>query len=154
MRLTERVAHALPKAMILATDGLADAAYGDPSLGGLPSNLDNRVTVISPVLPGGGYPPSGRRFLAEYARRFGPPPPSAIFGYQAMTVLLSAVDRATDHGHRAAERANVREEVFSGRLIHGALGTFRIDRQGDTSFGRFGVYVFRAGRLVPWPGPA
>ncbi|HLY50353.1 MAG TPA: branched-chain amino acid ABC transporter substrate-binding protein [Solirubrobacteraceae bacterium] len=152
VRLTEQVVRAVPKAMILATDGLADSAFGSPSDGGLPSSLDNRVLVISPVLPQTAYPPAGRAFLSEYARRFGPPPPSAIFGYQAMTLLLGAIDAATDHGRRDAERADVREEVFSGQLVHGAVGTFRIDRWGDTSLRGYGIYAFSAGHLVRWPG--
>jgi ABC-type branched-subunit amino acid transport system substrate-binding protein len=138
--------------MILVTDGLADRAYGDPRSGGLPSDLDGRVIVISPVLPDAAYPPAGRAFLAEYARRFGPPPPSAIFGYQAMNLLLGAIGEATDHGRRDAERATVREAVFSGRLVDGAVGRFRIDRSGDTSLRGYGIYAFSGGHLVRWPG--
>lgn len=148
VRLTQELARALPSERLFATDGLADAAYLSPNLGGLPANLDAHVTVVSPTLPASDYPASGRRFLAEYAARYGAPAPPAIFGYQAMSLLLSAIVRATDHGHRPADRLSVRAELLSNRRIHGAVGTFRIDRAGDTSLRSFAIYRLRAGRLV------
>jgi branched-chain amino acid transport system substrate-binding protein len=148
VRMTQELARELPRAMIFVTDGLADAAYLDPDLGGLPENLDPRVTVVSPTFPASAYPAPGRRFLAAYAARYGPPAPPAIFGYQAMSLLLSAIARATDNGRHPADRLGVRDELFSDRRIHGAVGTFHIDRAGDTTLRRFAIYRVVGGRLV------
>lgn len=147
-RLTEQVARALPRATIFATGGLADGAFVDPGLGGLPAKLDSRLIVVSSMLPADGYPRSGQAFLAGYARRFGAPPPSAIFGFQAMSLMLGAITRATDGGRRPPERSRVRAELFSGRLIQGALGAFRIDSHGDISIRSFAIYRVSGGRLV------
>jgi hypothetical protein len=69
-----------------------------------------------------------------------------------MSLLLSAIARATDRGRSPAERIDVRSEIFSHRLNPGALGRFRIDGDGDTSLTRYEVYTLSSGRLVPWPG--
>ncbi len=41
-------------------------------------------------------PPGARAFYAAYTRRFGLPQPAAIYGYEAMSLMLSAISRATD----------------------------------------------------------
>jgi branched-chain amino acid transport system substrate-binding protein len=148
VRLTQQVARALPRATIFATGGLADGAFLDPRLGGLPAKLDSRLIVVSPMLPPGSYPRVGRAFLAGYARRFGAPPPPAIFGFQSMKLMLDAIGRATDDGHKLPERSKVRAELFSGRLIQGVLGAFRIDAHGDISLRSFGIYRVSGGRLT------
>jgi branched-chain amino acid transport system substrate-binding protein len=148
VRLTQQLAHALPKATIFVTAGLADAAYLDPNLGGLPTSLDSRVIVVSPALPASQYPPAGRAFLARYAQTYASGEPAAIFGYQAMDLLLSAIRGATDGGHGPAERSKVLGELFSGRSIKGAIGTFHIDKAGDASLHRFAIYRVAGGRLV------
>ena len=102
------------------------------------------------MLGASDYPPAGRRFLREYTRRYGPPPPDAIFGYAAMGLLLDAVTRATANGDREATRSRVLHEIFATRDLASVLGTYGIDRSGDTTLDRFGVYHVAAGRLVFW----
>ena len=148
VRVTQQVAHALPRATLFATSGLADAAYLSPDLGGLPTSLDSRVIAVSPVLPTREYPPVGRRFLAAYARRYATIEPSAIFGYQAMAMLLSAIRGASDRGHGPADRSKVLGQLFSGRTMKGAIGTFQIDKSGDATLHRFGIYRVVNGRLA------
>ena len=105
------------------------------------------MLITSPGLDTRGYPPSGQAFLAAYARRFGAPEPSAIFGYEAMSLMLSAISRATDHGRRTAVRSNVVKAIFSTRDRRGAVGTYSIDRNGDTTLHRYGIWRISGGRL-------
>jgi branched-chain amino acid transport system substrate-binding protein len=154
VRLTRQVARAVPRAMIFVTSGLADPAYLDPGLGGLPAGLDDRVVVVGPLVPAATHAGAARSFADRYTRNFGTPQAGAIYGYQAMSLLLSAIARATDNGHRPPERAKVRLDIFSGREVHGVLGTFRIDGAGDISVTGYGIYTVRAGRLVPMAGTA
>jgi branched-chain amino acid transport system substrate-binding protein len=147
VRLTQQLARTLPTATLFATSGLADAAFLNPDLGGLPTSLDSRVFVVSPAFPPSHYPATGRAFLAAYARRYGAVAPPAIFGYQAMALMLSAIRRATDGGHAPAERSKVLDELFSGHSIDGAIGTFHIDKSGDASLRRFAIYRIVGGRL-------
>ena len=146
-RLTNKLARAMPHATIIASNGLADSAYTDPAQGGVPARVSRRVLITSPGLDARGYPASGRAFLAAYARRFGAPEQPSIFGYEAMGLMLSALSAATDHGRRPAVRSNVVKAIFAIRRRHGAIGTYSIDRNGDTTLHRYGVWGVRDGRL-------
>ena len=147
-RLTDRLAGAMPHAPIIASSGLADSAYTDPGAGGVAARVSRRVLITSPGVDARGYPPSGQAFLAAYTRRFGPPEPSAIFGYEAMSLMLSAVSTATDHGRRTAVRSNIVKAIFSTRGRRGVVGTYSIDRNGDTTLRRYGIWRIRGGRLA------
>jgi branched-chain amino acid transport system substrate-binding protein len=149
-RLTEQVAAAVPRATILATNGLADSAYTDPLEGGIPTSLDPRVLVVSATLPPSAYPRTATAMLNAYDRQFGSPEPPALFGYEAMKLMLAAISRATDGGRKPAERSKVLSALFSSRVGDSTLGSFRIDSAGDTTDHRFAVYRLIGGRLVPW----
>lgn len=149
-RVTEQIASALPDARIFATAGVADSAYIDPARGGIPASLDQRLLVTAATPDPTSDPAAMREFLASYGRRFGPGQPSAIFGYEAMSLMLSAIARATDHGTRTARRSSVRAAIFSTRDRHSVLGTYSIDRNGDTTIRRYGVYRVVDGQLVFW----
>jgi branched-chain amino acid transport system substrate-binding protein len=146
--LTDQVARAVPTAKLFATAGLAEAAYVDPARGGVPAAVGARLQITLATLNGGAYPPAGRRFLAAYARRFGAWQPDAIFGYEAMSLMLDAVSRATDGGTSAAVRSRVTRAIFATRDRDSVLGTYSIDRHGDTTLDRYGVYRVQDGRLV------
>jgi len=145
--LTEQVAHALPDATILATNGLADRAYTDPLAGGLPASLDGRVLLTSVTLDAGAYPASGQAFLSNYARTFGVAEPSAIYGYAAMELMLRAISRATDGGHRAAQRSKVVGAIIRSPPVPSPLGTYQIEAAGDTTIDQYGIYRIVDGRM-------
>lgn len=146
--LTEQLAAALPQERFFAANGLADSAYVDPAAGGLPEGLDPRVYVVSATLGLRDYPRSARALVAAYTRRFGAPEPPAIFGYQAMEVLLGAISRATDGGHAEANRAKVRRALLTTRERQSVLGPFRIRPDGDASGRLFGIYGLANGQMV------
>jgi branched-chain amino acid transport system substrate-binding protein len=148
--LTEQVAAALPHASLFGTSGLAESTYTDPQEGGLSTSLDSRLLITSPTLAARLYPPSGRAFLAAYAQRYGEPQPYAIFGYEAMSLMLRAISRATRDGRSAAERSKVRDAIFSTSDRRSVLGTYSIDSNGDTSLRRYGVYRVVNGQLRFW----
>jgi branched-chain amino acid transport system substrate-binding protein len=149
-RLAAALARALPRAPIIASSGLADSAFANPADGGLPLAEDPRVVLTSPTLDARAYPPSGQAFLAAYRRQFGPPEPPAIFGYEAMSLMLSAIDRATDRGRKTAVRSKVVEAMFATHRRRSVLGTYSIDGSGDTTLRRYGIYRIVGGRLSFW----
>ena len=57
----------------------------------------------------------------------GDPEPYAIFGYEAMSLMLNAITRATDNGTLPAVRSKVRKAIFATRDRHGVLGTYGIN---------------------------
>ncbi len=92
-RVVTAVARSLPAARIFATSALADGVFADPAYGGVPLAFDPRVVVFSPALSASSYPQSGRAFLARYERTYGASAPQAIFGYEAMSLMLAAITR-------------------------------------------------------------
>ena len=105
------------------------------------------MVVTSPTLGLSEYPPSARAFTVAYERRFGQPQLDAIFGYEAMSLMLDAIKRATDGGTKPAVRSRVRNAIFDTRDRHSVLGTYSIDPDGDTTMQRYGVYGIVQGRL-------
>jgi branched-chain amino acid transport system substrate-binding protein len=155
--VTEALAAALPHARIFCGGGLAESAYTSPGLGGIPLTLDPRVLITVAALGPRAYPSAGRAFLTRYALAFGPPPPDAIFGYEAMSLLLDAIARATSGGRDDALRSRVVAALFHTRDRSSVLGTYSIDAAGDTSLRSYGVWRVVDGRLSFWkaiPGAA
>ncbi len=148
--VTKQVARALPEARIFGWAGLAESTYTDPEYGGIPEWLDQRMTITVATLAPREYPRAGRRFLADYTRRYDPPAPYAIYGYEAMSLMLSAIARATDGGRDRAVRSRVRAMLFATRDRHSVLGTYSLDSRGDTSLDKYGVYHVVEGRMVFW----
>jgi branched-chain amino acid transport system substrate-binding protein len=149
-RLTDQLARSLPGAPIIASSGLADSSYADPADGGVSPGAAARVLITSPTLEARDYPPSGQAFLAAYARRYGPSQPPAIFGYEAMSLMLAGISEATDQGRKDAVRPNVAEAILSMRSHHSVLGSYAIDRNGDTTLRRYGIYKIAHGTLSMW----
>jgi branched-chain amino acid transport system substrate-binding protein len=148
--LTTQLAAAMPDVKIFGTAGLAESTYFDPLENGIPVSIDPSVILTAPTLAVADYPASARAFTATYQRRYGPPEPDAILGYEAMSLLLDAITRATHHGTAPAVRSQVRAAIFATRNRRSVLGTYSIDRNGDTTLRRMGVYTIVDGQLSFW----
>jgi len=148
--LTTQLAAAMPHVKIFGTAGLAETTFANPADGGIPLSIDRQVVVTAPTLAQSEYPRSARAFTAAYERRFGTPEPDAIFGYEAMSLMIDAIVRATDDGTLPAERSKVRDAIFDTRDRQSVLGTYSIDRDGDSTLRRYGVYTIIGGHLTFW----
>jgi len=120
--LTRQIAAALPSAELFASAGVADALF----TARLPVALDSRLWITAP------------------------PRPYMAYGYEAMSLLLSAIAQATDRGTRPARRSKVLSAVFHTRDRHSTIGTYSIDRDGDTNLITYGVDRVVRGRLGLW----
>jgi branched-chain amino acid transport system substrate-binding protein len=148
--LTTQLAEAMPDAKFFGSAGLAESTYYNPAQGGVPTSIDPRVILTAPLFPGAEHPASARSFVASYERHYGPVEPDSIFGYEAMSLLLNAIDRATKRGTKPAVRSQVRAAIFATRDRRSVLGTYSIDPNGDTTMRRYGVYGIADGQLVLW----
>ena len=148
--LTRQLAAALPNAKLFGTAGVAESTYADAADGGIPRALDGQVMVTAATLDPSSDPPASRAFYAAYEHRYGIPQPTAIYGYEAMSLMLNAISRATDHGRKAARRSKVVAALFDTHRRRSVLGTYTITPQGDTTLRRYGVYRIIDGRLVFW----
>jgi branched-chain amino acid transport system substrate-binding protein len=144
--LTKQLAATLPNVKIFGSAGMAESTYA----GGIPPALDPRVTITVATLDPAAYPAAARAFYNAYAQEYGAPQPYAIYGYEAMSLLLSAISRATDHGTAAARRSSVVKALFDTRNRHSVLGTYSISHDGDISIRRYGAYRVTGGRLAFW----
>lgn len=86
--------------------------------------------ALSPYRAPSSLGPRAAPFLRAYRARFGPPPAPAAYGYEAMSLVLSAVDRA---GGSDADRQSVIDELMSTRDRRSVIGTYSIESTGDTS---------------------
>jgi len=146
--LTRQLAAAMPGVKIFGTAGLAESSYFDPSQGGIPLSVDPQVILTAPTLALSEYPASARSVMAAYERRFGTPQPDSILGYEAMSLMLNAITRATDNGKEPAVRSKVRTAIFATRDRRSVLGTYSVDPNGDTTLRRYGVYEIVDGQLT------
>jgi branched-chain amino acid transport system substrate-binding protein len=148
--VTQQLAAALPRARIFGVASLASSSYADPAAGGIPLSIDRRVLITVATLDPTVYPPAGRAFYQRYAATFGTPEPYAIFGYEAMSLMLHAIARASDGGRRPVLRSRVIAALFDTRNRQSVLGSYSIDHDGDTTLNRYGVWRVVSGRLVFW----
>lgn len=148
--VTRQVAAAVPKARIFAGAGVAQSTYVDPAKGGVPLAFDSRLFITSPALGAQAYPPSGRAFLSKFARLYGTPEPDAILGYESMRLMLSAIRKATDNGHKSARRSAVLHALFHTHDRRSVLGTYSIQSDGNTTLSSYGVWRAVDGRLRFW----
>ena len=146
--VTDAVARALPDAELFATASLAESSYVDPGQGGVRRFVDPRLTITAATLSTATLPPAGRRFEHAYEHRYGSWQPDAIYGQAAMALMLHAIAVASKDGTTSLSRASVARALFATRDLPSVLGTYSIDRKGDTSLRRYGVYGVRGGRLV------
>jgi branched-chain amino acid transport system substrate-binding protein len=92
------------------------------------------------------YPPSGRKFFADFKKEYPDEKlePYAIYGYEAMSLVLDAIERAGDKGNN---RDEVLKEIFNTKNRESVLGTYSIDSTGDTTLTDYGVYEVKDGAL-------
>jgi branched-chain amino acid transport system substrate-binding protein len=90
----------------------------------------------------------GREVLDRYREPFGEDGPAdayAVYGYEAMAVLLAALERAAGEGE--VSRASVAEALYELGPRDGAIGRYEIDSDGDVDLRGFGLYRLEDGEL-------
>jgi len=126
------------QALLIAPDGFNQPATLVEGAGPRAEGL----VLTFPALVNRALPPAGRRFAAEFERRFGQPPCCyAVHAAAAAEAVADAVARSD------GRRAQVRDRLFEVRLPDGVLGELAFDRFGDTRRTTMGIYRIAGGRL-------
>jgi branched-chain amino acid transport system substrate-binding protein len=100
--------------------------------------------LTTPVLAPGEYAPAAARVLGDYRRQFGGTPGAyALYGFEAMSVVLDAIRRS---GSRGNVRQAVLDSFFKTRNRDSVLGRYSIQPDGETTLSRYGVDRIVAGR--------
>jgi branched-chain amino acid transport system substrate-binding protein len=120
----------LPGIRLFGSSALATAS---PPPQGLPE-----VQLLTPLLPASAYGPRAQRVLARLkAPRVGVPRTEALYGYEAMRVVLDAIAAS---GADAGNRAAVARAGLSARSRRSVIGNYRVLPTGEVSTARFGAY--------------
>ncbi len=127
VRLVEELREQLgPRVRLVTGDGFLPVSNMLRTLG--PTARTLYVTFVGGVGED-RLPPAGRRFLEDFlategAAKFSP---FALYAAQAAEVMLDAIARSD------GTRASVTRELMGTRVKGGILGSFRFDRNGDTT---------------------
>jgi branched-chain amino acid transport system substrate-binding protein len=129
-QLYKDFAAAIPKLKLYGPDGVCESGFVDPKKGGIPASVGSRFKCTSPSLPPSELPPEGQAFYRDYADKYGgeTPDPYAIYGYEAMRLALDAIQRSG-----SGEKADIVKALFETKDRRGVLGTYSIDKNGDTT---------------------
>ncbi len=132
---------AMPRALLLGSSAMAS-----PSFTSRIGNAAAKTYLTTPVLAPALYPPLAQAVLADYRRTFGSEgTPSALYGYEAMTVVLDAIRSAGSHG---ADRQAVIDRLFATSKRNSVIGSYSIDPNGEIVPARYGVDRVLGGRPV------
>jgi branched-chain amino acid transport system substrate-binding protein len=136
---------AAPHLLLFGGDGLNHAGFT-----GTVGSAASQVRITAPVPPTNGGSPVTTEFVAAYQKQYSAAPPLfAYLGYDAMNTLLNAIAKAKVTGaDTATKRFDVRAALFNLGIQSGAMGTFAIDQNGDTTLARYGLFEIRDSHLV------
>ncbi|MGZ4200418.1 MAG: branched-chain amino acid ABC transporter substrate-binding protein, partial [Thermoleophilia bacterium] len=115
-----------PTAKLFGPDGVAESPFTSK----LSPSVQKVTYVTNPTLDPKLYPPAGQEFFKNYKAKYGKTPePYAIYGYEAMSVVLQAIQTAGDKGN---DRQAVIDAFFKIKNRDSVLGKYSIDQNGDT----------------------
>jgi branched-chain amino acid transport system substrate-binding protein len=139
------VAASNPGIKMFGPDGVAESAFSE-KLGG----IEKDVHITAPTLDPKFYPDAAQKFFQNFKSKYGKDPePYAIYGYEAMSLALDAIDRAGDKAGSSPEgRQAIVDSFLATKGRESVLGTYDIDENGDTTLSDYGGYSVKGGKLV------
>ena len=145
VQLYKDYAAAIPEAKLYGPDGVCESGFVDPAEGGIPADVASRFQCTSPTLPESELPPEGQQFFTTYAEKFGDkaPDPYAIYGYETMRLALDAIERSG-----TGEKEDILKALFETKDRAGVLGTYSIDKNGDTTLTDRSLQSVEDGKLT------
>jgi branched-chain amino acid transport system substrate-binding protein len=116
---------AQPRVRIFAPTPLDDPSF----TAALSAGAQRALTLTQPGFLPTQLTAAGRKFDADFRAAFGRAPAlGAIFGYEAMAVVLDSLRRA---GTSAGSRSEVVRQFFRTSGRSSVIGTYSIDAAGD-----------------------
>jgi branched-chain amino acid transport system substrate-binding protein len=130
-----------PSIKMFGPDGVAESSfYAKVGTAG------KNTSITVSTLPAKYYPAAAQKFFAEFKAKYGKAPETyAIYGFEAMAVVLDAIKRAGDKG---GDRQAVIDAFFATKDRDSVLGTYSIDENGDTTLSDYGGYRIDGDKLV------
>jgi branched-chain amino acid transport system substrate-binding protein len=146
VQITKDVHSAIPTAKLFGPDGMCLASWTDPKQGGVPLTLDPLMECTVATLNLTAYP-GGKEFLTKYQAQYGGgiPAPYAIYGYEAMKLVLDTINKLGSNGDN---KTDVLHALFATKNRNSVLGTYSFDSNGDTTLKAYGLYKVHNGQLI------
>jgi branched-chain amino acid transport system substrate-binding protein len=140
VQLFTDIANGAKSIKLFGPDGVADEAFTGKD--GLSPAVAKRTLVTVATLDPGDYPPEGKKFFDDYTKSTGDktPAPYSIYGYEAMSVILDSIKRAADGNGGKVSRQAVIDQFYATKGRQSVLGTYDIDKDGDTTLTDYGLY--------------
>jgi branched-chain amino acid transport system substrate-binding protein len=139
--LWQALRRANPRLLLLGSSAMVNEAFTS-AIGAAAAN----TYLTTPVLAPREYPHAAARMLSNYRRHFGGEAgPYALYGYEAMSVVLAAIRQA---GSRGNDRQAVIRRFFATKDRDSVLGRYSVRADGETTLARFGVDRVQGGRAV------
>jgi branched-chain amino acid transport system substrate-binding protein len=136
-KLIKDIRAGAPGVKILAPDGFTPISADVQEAGAANAN---GMTVSVAGLPNSQLKGAGKAFVKGFTKAVGAPDPYAVYAAQAAEVLLTAI--ANSNGTRASVTAN----LFKTKVKNGILGSFTINKNGDTSSNPVTIYLIKGGK--------
>jgi branched-chain amino acid transport system substrate-binding protein len=145
VQITKDVHSAIPTAKLFGPDGMCLSSWTDPKQGGVPLSLDPLMQCTVATLDLTAYP-GGKTFLKAYEAKYGGgvPAPYAIYGYEAMKLVL---DTIAGLGAQGDSKSAVLHALFATKNRNSVLGTYSFNANGDTTLKAYGLYKVVNGQL-------
>jgi branched-chain amino acid transport system substrate-binding protein len=136
-RLIKDLRAALPRAQLIGPDGM-----NQPStlVEGAGAAAENFIATIA-VVPATTLPPAGRAFAEQFKQRYSQYP--CCFSVNSAQTARMVLDEIARSG---PGRARIIQKLRHARVRNGLIGDFAIDRFGDTSLTRMGIYRIEQGK--------
>ncbi len=133
---------ALPDAKIFGPDGMATVNMTKE----IPPVVQAKSFFTAPTVSPDELPPAGQKFYKDYEAAYKEPQdqidPYAVYGFEAADAVLDSIDVGK------SDRAAVVKAFFSIKDKPSVLGTYSIDKDGDTTLTTYGAYVAKGSKLV------
>ena len=140
VQLFTDIANGAKSIKLFGPDGVADEAFTGKD--GLSPAIAKRTLITVATLDPENYPPEGKKFFEDYEKQTGDktPAPYSIYGYEGMSVILDSLKRAADANGGKLSRQAVIDQFFSTKGRQSVLGTYDVDKDGDTTLTDYGLY--------------
>ena len=149
LRVLKAVAKAHERIHLYGADGVCLNANPNPRQGVPPSVVARHFRCTIASLDPAAFGRAGRRFFHRFAKRYGRRhvDPYAIYGYEAMALMLRSMERALGAGGSVA-RDDVVRALFTTKNRESVLGRYTITARGDTTIRKYGLYKIRRSYLT------
>jgi branched-chain amino acid transport system substrate-binding protein len=139
-RVLKAVAAAHDHVRMYGGDGICLNASSNPDRG-IPPSIAPRFHCTIAALGPKGFGPKGRQFFTRFSARYNRKYPDvyAIYGYESMSLMLDAMRRGLGPAG-GLTTGRVVAALFATRNRASVIGTYGIDRNGDTTLTDYGLY--------------